>query len=120
MPSEDMDEHRNAVRALTYLSGRVALDAASAETTPCLVRNLSPIGARVAFCTTVEVPDSFDLFIDPGDNAYRAHRIWSKGNEVGVLFHEARANAPEVLCDDVLGDDRLHDADPAGGAIRKP
>lgn len=114
-----MDEHRNAVRALTHLSGRVVLDGASAETTPCLVRNLSPIGARVAFCTEVAVPDSFDLFLDPGDTAYRAQTIWSSGTEVGVLFREARANAPEVLCDDVVCDDLPPDDAVAGGAVPK-
>ena len=113
--ADGMDEHRHAVRASTHLSGRVALDGASAETTPCLVRNLSPIGARVAFCSEVEVPDSFDLFLDPGETAYRAHTIWSSGNEVGVLFREARENAPEVLCDDALCGEDL-----ATGAIPKP
>jgi hypothetical protein len=113
--ADGMDEHRHAVRASTHLSGRVALDGASAETTPCLVRNLSPIGARVAFCSEVEVPDSFDLFLDPGETAYRAHTIWSSGNEVGVLFREARENAPEVLCDDALCGE-----DPATGPIPRP
>jgi hypothetical protein len=119
-----MNEHRKAVRALTHLAGRVALDGTSPETLPCLVRNLSPIGARVVFCAEVEIPDSFDLFLGPGKTAYRVRRIWSAQNEVGVLFSEARRNAPDVLCDAAPSDedpecDGSGDDDPDAGAAPK-
>lgn len=94
-----MVEHRKTHRALTHLAGRVALDQASPETLPCLVQNLSPIGACVTFCSEVTVPECFDLFLDADPRPYRARRIWQMDNEVGVNFLSARENAPEVLPD---------------------
>ncbi|KQP95017.1 hypothetical protein ASF60_02225 [Methylobacterium sp. Leaf113] len=100
-----MDEQRKMVRAETHLAGRAALKQASAETEPCLIRNLSPVGARVVFCTPVTAPEAFDLFLDSSDQTYRARTIWHGENEVGVVFREARENAPDVLVDPSPTDD---------------
>ncbi|MCJ2036647.1 PilZ domain-containing protein [Methylobacterium sp. J-068] len=86
---------------MTHLAARAALDRTSPETLPCLVRNLSPIGACVVFCADVTVPEYFDLFLGPDTRPYRAHLIWHDANTVGVSFLEARENAPEVLPDPV-------------------
>jgi hypothetical protein len=94
-----MSEDRTTLRALTHLAGHASLDQASREALPCLVRNLSPIGACLLFCTEVTAPERFDLFLDPEAPAYRVRRVWQHDNEVGVSFLEARENAPEVIPD---------------------
>lgn len=94
-----MVEHRKTIRAQTHLDGRAALDRASPDMQPCLVRNLSPIGACLEFCSEVTVPDSFDLYLGESPRAHRARRVWHRANEVGISFVKARENAPEVLHD---------------------
>ena len=94
-----MVEQRKTARALTHLDGRVALDRVSHETQPCLVRNLSPIGACLTLCARMAVPDAFALYLGADPRPYWVRRIWHRANEVGISFVEARGNAPEVLSD---------------------
>lgn len=87
-----MSERRRSSRQRSFLHGcmyfnnrRSALD--------CLVRDMSPTGARLVFSQTATIPDAIDLHIPQKDQTLRAHVQWRSSGEVGVLFEPARAAA---------------------------
>jgi hypothetical protein len=92
-----MDEHRKTIRASTRLYGRAVLDGASPAAVACFVQDFSPTGACVVFARAVAIPKYFDLFVGQDSQGHRARTIWRQANTAGVMFLEARANAPEVL-----------------------
>ena len=69
-----MQEHRIAARARTRLTGR-ALERSALSEEPCLVQNLSPVGACVVFSEGATIPKRFDLFIGQDTRAHRALTI---------------------------------------------
>jgi hypothetical protein len=87
-----MEERRRTVRERTYLGGVVAFNR-QASTMDCLVRNLSPRGAKLALDGTGILPDSFDLNIERKERSYRARLVWRRFNDVGVAFIDGRVGA---------------------------
>jgi hypothetical protein len=78
-------ERRRVVRQKSFLRGtihfnnrRSALD--------CLIRDISPYGARLVFSDAVTVPDVLELHIPQKEQTLRSHVIWRHGQEVGVAF----------------------------------
>jgi hypothetical protein len=63
----------------------------------CFVQDLSPAGACVVFPKGVVIPRHFDLFIGLSVQSHRARTMWQQAGMAGVMFLEARANAPEVV-----------------------
>ena len=54
---------------------------------PCIVRDLSPLGAKVRLTRVVRLPDTFDLVIAGHD--LRTHRVtlcWQRGDFAGLAF----------------------------------
>jgi hypothetical protein len=52
----------------------------------CLIRDISPYGARLIFSDTVTTPDVLDLYIPQKEQTLRTHVIWRHGQEMGVAF----------------------------------
>jgi hypothetical protein len=52
----------------------------------CLVRDISPYGARLIFSDSVTTPDVLELYIPQKEQTLRVHVIWRHGEEVGVTF----------------------------------
>jgi hypothetical protein len=96
LQSQLMEERRITARARTRLTGRV-LERAALSDEPCLVQNLSSVGASVVFPEGATIPKRFDLFIGHDNQAHHALTIWRKANVAGVRFLEARPNAPKVF-----------------------
>lgn len=80
-----MLERRKTVRGRTFLGGVIAFCGKS-STLDCLVRNLSPEGAKVELSHAASVPEEFDLAIAKRDGTFRARLIWRRAEEAGVLF----------------------------------
>jgi hypothetical protein len=55
----------------------------------CLIRDISPYGARLIFSDAVTTPDVFELYIPQKEQTLRIHVIWRHGQEVGVAFAQA-------------------------------
>lgn len=87
-----MEERRRTVRDRTYLGAVIAFNRQS-STMDCLVRNISPRGAKLALDSTGILPDSFDLNIGSKERSYRARLVWRRFNDVGVAFVDGRAGA---------------------------
>jgi hypothetical protein len=52
----------------------------------CLIRDISPYGARLIFSDAVTTPDVLELYIPQKEQTLRVHIIWRHGQEVGVAF----------------------------------
>jgi hypothetical protein len=73
---------KSLLRGMIYFNNhRSALD--------CLIRDVSPYGARLVFPEAVSTPDAVDLHIPQKAQTLRAQVIWRHGPEIGVAFAQA-------------------------------
>lgn len=94
------DERRKSSRQKSFLQGciyfnnrRSAID--------CLIRDISPEGARLVFSQTATIPDVIDLHIPQKDQTLRAHVQRRTSGEVGVSFDTAQVPVAPVENDDL-------------------
>jgi hypothetical protein len=80
-------ERRRVARQKSFLRGMVYFNDRR-SVLDCLVRDISPYGARLIFSDAVGTPDALDLHIPQKEQTLRAHVIWRHGREVGVAFAE--------------------------------
>jgi hypothetical protein len=66
----------------------------------CLIRDISPCGARLIFSDSVTTPDVLELYIPQKEQTLRTHVIWRHGQEVGVAFAQAAQMEPGVEAGD--------------------
>jgi hypothetical protein len=78
-------ERRRIARQKSFLRGMVYFNQRR-SVLDCLIRDISPYGARLVFSVTVATPDTLDLCIPQKDRTLRTHVIWRHGREVGVAF----------------------------------
>jgi hypothetical protein len=86
----DMSELRRENRLRTFLKGRIVFNNGNSSM-DCLVRDLSPSGARLVLSQTATLPDSFDLIIPAKDRTHRATLRWRRADSIGVTFPEEKA-----------------------------
>jgi hypothetical protein len=91
----DESERRIATRQKSFLQGRVFYNN-RLSSMDCLVRDVSPTGARLKFPGPVTVPESVELFIPNKNESYRAHVQWNRGDEIGVAFIRDEAEGPSA------------------------
>lgn len=80
-----MDERRLGTRQKSFLQGRIYYNNRRASI-DCLVRDISPTGARLKFPGPVTAPELVELYIPNKDEFYRAQVQWNRGDEIGVHF----------------------------------
>src|SRR5215216_2022471 len=88
-----MGERRNSARQKSFLHGRIYFNNRRSAI-DCLIRDVSGEGARLIFSQTGSIPDVVELHIPQKDQTLRAHVQWRSGEEVGVAFKAAQAQAP--------------------------
>ena len=93
-----MLERRKSIRGKTFLGGSIAFQGRS-STMDCLVRNLSPEGAKLSFNDLPPIPGEFELTINQRDRSFRARTIWQRGEEAGVAFVAQAARTGTVSLD---------------------
>src|SRR5262245_2178095 len=81
-------ERRRITRQKSFLRGMVYFNNRR-SVTDCLIRDISPYGARLIFSDTVNTPDIVDLYIPQKEQTIRSHVIWRIGHDVGVAFPQA-------------------------------
>jgi hypothetical protein len=84
-----MIERRRAARQKSFLRGMVYFNNRR-SVFDCLIRDISPYGARLIFSDTVTTPDVMDLHIPQKEQTLRVHVIWRHGQDVGVAFAQAQ------------------------------
>jgi hypothetical protein len=78
-------ERRRVARQKSFLRGTIQFNNRR-TVVDCLIRDISPYGARLIFSDAVTVPDVLELYIPQKEQTLRAHVIWRHGQEVGAAF----------------------------------
>jgi hypothetical protein len=81
-------ERRRVARQKSFLRGTIYYNN-RINAVDCLVRDISPFGARLIFTDSVTTPDVLELHIPQKDQTLRVHVIWRHGQEAGVAFAQA-------------------------------
>jgi hypothetical protein len=81
-------ERRRIPRQKSFLRGMIYFNNRR-SVADCLIRDISPYGARLIFSDTVTTPDLLDLYIPQKEQTLRSQVIWRVGHEVGVAFPQA-------------------------------
>lgn len=89
-PAMTQPERRRQPRLRALKAGRAILPGGH-STFDCMIRNLSPVGAKVTFESTADIPSQFRLRFDDGTTHDCAVK-WRGEREMGVEFLDARAS----------------------------
>src|SRR5438105_14060505 len=81
-------ERRRITRQKSFLRGMIYFNNRR-SVADCLIRDISPYGARLIFSDVVTTPDVLDLYIPQKEQTLRSQVIWRVGHEVGVAFPQA-------------------------------
>ena len=104
-PQRQSAERRRTPRQKSFLRGTIHLNNRRSAL-DCLIRDISPYGARLIFSVAVTLPDVLELHIPQKEQTTRAHVIWRHGQEVGVAF--AQHVAMEEITQDSDLSERVH------------
>jgi hypothetical protein len=83
--SKLMQEGRRAERVKSFLRAQIIYNNRM-TTIDCVVKNISPVGARLALNESMSVPSEFDLYIPQKGRTYRARMAWRDTDAIGVEF----------------------------------
>jgi PilZ domain len=86
-------ERRRTARQKSFLRGMIHFNNRRSAV-DCLIRDISPYGARLIFSDAVTTPDVLELYIPQKEQTLRVHVIWRHGQEVGVAFAQAATVEP--------------------------
>ena len=91
---------RKAARQKSFLRGMINVNNGR-STFDCLIRDISPEGARLVFSSTVSIPDAFDLYIPQKEQTLSVRVTWRHGDDVGVAFAQPSAMGQLAGADDL-------------------
>jgi hypothetical protein len=86
-------ERRRTARQKSFLRGMIHFNNRRSAV-DCLIRDISPYGARLIFSDAVTTPDVLELYIPQKEQTLRVHVIWRHGQEAGVAFAQAATVEP--------------------------
>src|SRR3954451_17913503 len=92
-PASRAVERRRITRNKSFLRGAIQFNNRR-NVVDCLIRDISPYGARLIFSDAVTTPDVLELYIPQKEQTLRVHAIWRHGQEVGVAFAQAAQMDP--------------------------
>ena len=93
-----MSERRRSNRQKSFLRGCIYFNNRRSAT-ECLVRDISPTGARLIFSETVSIPDAIELYLPQKQQTLRAEVQWRRRDEVGVGFDAQRSSDDSLDCE---------------------
>jgi hypothetical protein len=92
-PAPRAVERRRIARNKSFLRGMIYFNNRR-NVVDCLIRDISPYGARLIFSDAVTTPDVLELYIPQKEQTLRIQVIWRHGQEVGVAFPHAAQVEP--------------------------
>jgi hypothetical protein len=81
-----MIERRRAVRTKVFLAAQIRTARRPPLVIDCVVRDVSPLGARLELRDTSTLPNIFELTLDSGRTLRACHVVWRTPTDVGVEF----------------------------------
>jgi hypothetical protein len=85
---------RREAREPTFRFARIFIGRQPSQS--CIVRDISPSGARIAMDGAAELPEQVILAISQDARKYRARVAWRKEHEAGLCFLGEIAALPET------------------------
>jgi len=79
-----MPDNRRYPRDLVLKTGQIHL--ADQPAVDCAILNIAPAGACVLVPDRTDIPDLFDLRIDPDETLRRCRVVWRDGAKIGFEF----------------------------------
>lgn len=101
MQQAEQKEQRHGSRRRVLKAAKIVY-ANSTFVVDCTVRNMSDTGAKLRVDPSVQIPDTFQLFLKSDGLVYECVSKWRRNGELGVEF----TSAPRSVSDG--GTDRLH------------
>ncbi len=80
-----MQVERKSERVKSFLRAQISFNQAM-STFDCIIKNISPHGARIAIDELLAIPGEFDLHIPQKSKTYRAKMVWRQADAMGVAF----------------------------------
>lgn len=108
-------EKRSAPRLRSFLKGKAIFNNRQ-STLDCLVRDISPAGARLEVSNAVLLPDTFDLYVPQKETTFRVRISWRAEGELGVEFEHAPGQTSHPPKDDLPA--RVHELEVELAALR--
>lgn len=93
----ESDRIRSFLRAQIIFNNRMS-------TIDCIVKNISPTGARVALGDTLAVPAEFEIYIPQRNVSHHARLIWRDKDSIGIDFIDVHAPAAAPAAAPVMPD----------------
>ncbi len=90
-----MAEHRRAARQKSFLQGRIYFNNRRSSV-DCVIRDISPTGARLTFSSGVETPALVELHVPNKEETHSAKVAWRRGDEMGLEFVTAGPQVAEA------------------------
>lgn len=84
----DGPANRTAARARTLVAGKIVYGD-GAYSYDCVIRDISPSGARISGTTGMTIPREFFLIDQKRQVAFDGTSAWRNGAQAGVRFHTA-------------------------------
>lgn len=84
-PAERAENRRRNRRDRVLFRGKIALDDGF-STIDCVIRDLSPLGARVTVEDHAVIPRTLSLTVIDTGRTFRAVRRWQRGQSIGLEF----------------------------------
>ena len=82
-----MSDKRSTPRLRSFLKGRVLFNGGH-NSLECLIRDISPSGARLELSASVALPDRFDLYLPHRDETGKVQIQWRRDNQLGIAFEQ--------------------------------
>ncbi len=92
-PDERVENRRRARRDRVLFRGRIILDNGN-STIDCIIRDLSPRGARVTLQDQAIVPRMLSLAVLDTGRTFEAIRRWQRGQSIGLEFSPGGQSSP--------------------------
>jgi hypothetical protein len=61
------------------------------STIDCIIKNISPTGARIALSDTLTVPTEFEIYIPQRGRSHHARLVWRDKDAIGVDFTDPQS-----------------------------
>src|SRR3989304_2702125 len=87
-PEQRPEHQRKAVRQKSFLRGMIYFNNRRSSF-DCLIRDITPEGARLVFSSAVTTPDVIELHVPHKEQTLSARVMWRNGEEIGVSFAQA-------------------------------
>ncbi len=87
---EEAQNLRSSERIRAFLRAQIIFNNRM-STIDCIIKNISPTGARIALSDTLTVPAEFEIYIPQRGRSHHARLVWRDKDAIGVDFIDVQA-----------------------------